>query len=141
MTSTKLMELLDENKKDLSDKLYLDMANLLKEKHMEEVNDNLKLVEIVYVKLKFKHVWYEADGIDANYTAYNYIRKEQVYVYKQVEFPPNTTIHFQSHFGKKIMFRQSDNNEKILYITSNQGTETLNVEYEKYTLATCVDVE
>jgi len=112
------------------------MANLLKEKHTEEVNDKLKLVEIVYVKLKFKRVCV-ADGRRI-YTPS--IKKEQVYVYKQVEFPPSTTIHFQSHFGKKIMFHQSDNEEKILYITSNQGTETLNVEYEKYTLATCVDV-
>ena len=55
MTSTKLMELLDENKQDIPEKFYLDMANLLKEKNTEE-NDDFKLVEIVYAELRIKRL-------------------------------------------------------------------------------------
>jgi len=122
------------------------MANLLKEKHTEEVNDKLKLVEIVYAELKFKRVWCQDVLTDADYIAFNYMHKKKVYVSItdfDIQFKMGVTICFHNVDGKEIMRRKGDNTAtKQLYTDGNRNddTEMITVDYDLYTLASCVDV-
>jgi hypothetical protein len=161
MTSTKLMELLDENKKDLPDKLYLDMANLLKEKNTEEKNTEFKLVEIVYAKLKFERNYANLDS--AEYTVEVRKHKKQVYVYKEAHSrirnrlnwtPSAARIKFSNIQGKEFMFVEEDYSREVLrYLKTSEDDHgniilcdddstygMVSVDYDKYTLMTCVDV-
>ena len=161
MTSKKLMELLDENKTEIPDKLYLDMANLLKEKNTEE-NDEIKLVEIVYAKLKFER---DYANNPAEYTAEVRKHKKQVYVYKEahskilhrLNHTPSARIKFSNFQGKEFMFVEEDYSREVLrYLKTSEDDDgntilcddesvyptygMVSVDYDKYTLMTCVDV-
>ena len=141
MTSTKLMEILDENKQEIPDKLYLDMANLLKEKKTEE-NDDFKLVEIVYAELKIKRKYDNHD--DGDYTAHVYQHQKQVYVFKRLlnrPICPSTVIKFSNIKGKEFMFIQDESfSVKTLYL-SDSDENMLNVVYDKYTLMTISSIK
>jgi len=74
-TSTKLMSLLDENKEEIPDGVYLQMANLLKEQHTEEEEKKEeRKSEYVFVEIEYYYPEAEESNDEAFYDIR--IRKE-----------------------------------------------------------------
>lgn len=145
MTSTELMTLLDQHKNDIPDGLYLGMANLLKQKHSNgDVDEDYKLVKIVYVRLKIMF-HKKGERYDYDYHIQNQVKNKEVFVKKDHNLLPDNVFEFKNVHGKDTIERNFEWNTKCLFSqTYDEGADddvfSVDVCFDKYTLVSIVDV-